>query len=61
METKTNIYREYPITVLINKNSASASEILAGCLLESYGAEVIGVNSGPTCFLETSSTPPLIA
>jgi len=45
IKSKTNIYREYPITVLINKNSASASEILAGCLLESYGAEVIGVNS----------------
>lgn len=45
IKSKTATYREYPISVLINKNSASASEILAGCLLESYGAHVIGVNS----------------
>ena len=31
--------------MLINGNSASASEILAGALKESYGATIIGVNS----------------
>jgi len=43
--SKTTASRSYPITVLINEYSASASEILAGALLESYGAEVVGVNS----------------
>ena len=43
--SKTSTSRSYPITVLINEYSASASEILAGALLESYGAEVVGINS----------------
>ena len=38
----TNESRNYPIAVLVNKSSASASEILAVSLKESYGAEVIG-------------------
>lgn len=42
-ETKTK--RDYPIAVLINSSSASASEILAASLKESYGVEVVGVNS----------------
>lgn len=42
---KTNSSRNYKIAVLINGNSASASEILAGALKESYGAIIIGVNS----------------
>lgn len=37
--------RNYPIAVLVNKSSASASEILAIGLKESYNAEVIGTNS----------------
>jgi len=42
--TKTS--RSYPISVLINKYSASASEILASAIKESYSnGEVIGVNS----------------
>ena len=34
--------RDYPIAVLINKGSASASEILAAALNESYGAYLVG-------------------
>ena len=34
--------RNYPIAVLVNKSSASASEILAISLKESYGAYVVG-------------------
>ena len=42
-ETKTK--RTYPIVVLINNNSASASEILAAALKESYGATLVGIKS----------------
>jgi len=34
-----------PITVLIDEGSASASEILAGALKESAGAQIVGLNS----------------
>lgn len=37
--------REYPIAILINSNSASASEILASAIKESYGGIVVGTNS----------------
>lgn len=43
--SSSNSKRNYDIAILINKNSASASEILASALQESYGATVIGVNS----------------
>ena len=43
--SRTNTSRDYDIAVLINQNSASASEILAAALQESYGATVVGVNS----------------
>ncbi len=41
----TDEYRSYPIAVLINKGSASASEILASALKYSYNATLIGVKS----------------
>ena len=42
-ETETS--KKYPVIVLINKNSASASEILAAALKESYGATLVGNQS----------------
>ena len=36
---------KYPVTVIINENSASASEILASAFKETYDAEVVGVKS----------------
>lgn len=42
---ESNESRNYPVTVLIDKGSASASEILAISMQESYGASVVGVNS----------------
>ena len=42
-ETKES--RSYPIVVLIDENSASASEILASALVDSYGAKTVGVTS----------------
>lgn len=41
----TETKRDYPIVVLINGNSASASEILASALKYSYGATVVGTKS----------------
>ena len=37
--------RKYPIAVLIDENSASASEILAGALQDTGAAEIIGTTS----------------
>lgn len=39
---QTNKHRTYPIVVITNGVSASASEILAGALRESYGASTVG-------------------
>ena len=41
----TNEKREYDIAILINGSSASASEILAAAMKESYGATLIGKKS----------------
>lgn len=43
--TSSKATYSYPVVVLINENSASASEILASAFKETYGAEVVGVNS----------------
>lgn len=42
---KTDDKRTYPVIVLINHNSASASEMLAACLKYSYGALIVGETS----------------
>ncbi len=43
--SKGNETKSYPIVVLQNSNSASASELLSTALKESYGATVIGETS----------------
>lgn len=42
---KTLTSREYPIAVLVNGNSASASEILAASIKESYNGYVVGTKT----------------
>lgn len=42
---KTNEKRNYKISIVLNKNSASASEILAASLKYSYGAMLVGETS----------------
>ena len=42
---ETDEKRTYPIVILVNENSASASEILAGALKYSYGATLIGTKT----------------
>lgn len=42
---KTSTFRKYPIAVLVNGNSASASEILAASIKESYGGFVVGTKT----------------
>ncbi len=41
----TDTKRTYPIVVLVNGTSASASEILAGALKYSYGAKIVGTKT----------------
>lgn len=42
---QTKEKRTYEVVVLMNKNSASASELLAASMKESYGSKIVGVNS----------------
>ncbi len=42
---KTKTSRNYPIAILVNGNSASASEILAGAIKESYEGYVVGTKT----------------
>ena len=43
--TKKSIERDYPVSVIINDESASAAEILASAFKESYGSRIVGINS----------------
>lgn len=43
--SKGNKTKKYPVAIIINKESASASEMLAIAMQEKYGAKIIGVNS----------------
>lgn len=51
-----DIKREYPIVVLINGSSASASEILASSLKYSYGATIVGTKSYGKGKVQTTGT-----
>lgn len=42
---ETEEHRDYKIIILTNNNTASASEIMAAALKESYGAEIVGETS----------------
>lgn len=44
-DDKTSDKKDYEIVILINGNTASASEILAAALKESYGASIVGEKS----------------
>lgn len=52
----TDTKREYPIVVLINSSSASASEILASSLKYSYGATIVGTKSYGKGKVQTTGT-----
>lgn len=52
----TDTKRKYPIVVLINGSSASASEILASSLKYSYGATVVGTKSYGKGKVQTTGT-----
>ncbi len=39
---ETEEYRDYPIIILMNEGTASASEVLAAALKDSYGATLLG-------------------
>lgn len=45
VKDKTKVNRKYPVVVLVNGASASASEILAASIKESYNGYVVGVNT----------------
>ena len=42
---KTDEFREYKIAVVVNGNTASAAEILAAALKDSYGAVIVGTKT----------------
>lgn len=45
VKDETKEHREYPVTVLTNGGSASASEVLAAALKENYGATIMGTKT----------------
>lgn len=56
IKTKTNDYRSYPIVVLVNEYTASASEVLALALKESYGATLVGTKTFGKGKVQVTST-----
>lgn len=53
---ETDTSRNYPIVVLVNGSSASASEILAGALKYSYGAKIVGTKTYGKGKVQTTDT-----
>lgn len=41
-EDETDEYRDYPVAILVNASSASASEVLTACFMENRDSKVIG-------------------
>ncbi len=55
-KTKTKEFRTYPIVVLVNEYTASASEVLALALKESYGATIVGTKTFGKGKVQVTST-----
>ena len=45
IKDETDEYKEYRLVVLVNKQTASAAEILAAALKQSYGATLVGTQT----------------
>lgn len=45
IKDETDEYKEYKVVVLVNKQTASAAEILAAALKQSYGATLVGTQT----------------